>query len=231
MMQHPTSLWRRTRSLLVDGGSEPLSPFEAYERWAATYRDCMNPVQELEDAALRRALPELAGRSVLDVGCGTGRVTQMALDGRAAHVAGVDPSLRMLEEARSRCGPSPPLIQGDVYALPFEASAFDVVTCALVLGHVERLDAALTEMNRVLRPGGCAVITGFHPFATLHGSDRTFQDAATGRTRAIIQHVHLFSDYVRAFRMHGWRMETFEEPLYAGLPLVFVLRAQKEVAT
>lgn len=230
MMAELKTLWKRALCRLTNGSEDVLSPADAYDRWAARYGTRMNPLQELEEAALCSLLPDLSGRAVLDIGCGTGRVSSIALDRGAASIVGVDLSPAMLNEAHARSDPSITFAKGDACALPFDASSFDVVLCSLVLGHVERLDDALSEINRVLRPGGRVVITGFHPFATLRGWNRTFHDTVNGRTYAIVQHIHLFEDYFRGFRRHGWNMEAFEEPLYKGYPAAFVLRAQKEGA-
>lgn len=228
-----------------NGSLRTLSPGEAYDRWAASYRSRMNPVQELEEDALVRLLPDLEGKCVLDLGCGTGRISRIALECGAASTVGVDISDAMLDRAlvqsaafwrdlaesrgEPRSSSDAPVrwLNADVCALPLKASSFDVVVCALALGHVERLGDALSEMHRVLKMGGSVVISGFHPFASLRGWDRTFKDPSSGQTYAITQHIHLFQDYFNRFRAHGWTLEAFEEPLYDGYPIVFVLRARK----
>ncbi len=205
-----------------------LAPTAAYDRWASAYRSRMNPLQKLEEDALLRLLPDLRGKNVVDVGCGPGRVSRIALERGAASTTGVDASRAMLHEARSLSDERSSWILGDACDLPLEASTFDVVVCALMLGHVAKLDVAVSEMHRVLKPGGYALISGFHPFATLQGAVRTFEDPATGRTYAITQHVHLFEDYLRCFRDCGWVLQALEEPRYEEYPVVFVLRARKQ---
>ncbi|MEX0746749.1 MAG: hypothetical protein WD275_02035, partial [Rhodothermales bacterium] len=96
---------------------------------------------------------------------------------------------------------------------------------------VKALPKAVSEIDRVLLAGGHVVISDFHPFASLQGSRRTFQDPASGRTYAVGHFVHLFEEYFRCFREHGWALEAFEEPVYRGFPVAFVLRARKEAAT
>jgi len=228
-----------------NGSLPTLSPGEAYDRWAASYQSKMNPLQELEEDALVRLLPDLERKCVLDLGCGTGRVSRIALERGASSTVGVDMSEAMLDQARVQCaafwrdlaesrgeppsGGDAPVswLKADVCALPMKASSFDVVVCALALGHVERLHDALAEIHRVLKMDGFVVISGFHPFASLRGSDRTFRDPSTGQTYAIVQHIHLFQDYFNRFHAQGWTLEAFEEPLYEGYPIVFVLRARK----
>lgn len=205
--------WRRRR---------PLAPAEGYRRWAAAgYGREPNAFQELEAAALERLLPDLDGRDVLDAGGGRGRVAELALARGARRAVTSDFSLAMLRGARPRQRTA-----ADVRALPFRRDAFDVVVCALVLGHVADLDCALEALAAVLRPGGRLLVSDFHPFATLRGWQRTFTDAR-GRSHAIEQHLHLFSDYVDAFGRLGLTLEALAEPRWQGSPVVFVMRARK----
>jgi len=215
-------LWR------LFGRYAVLGPVEAYDRWATSYGSRMNRFQELEEEALVRLLPDLSGKAVLDVGCGTGRISMLALERGASSAIGVDLSRGMTNEARKRSDGE--WLLADACALPFTEPMFDVAVCALVLGHVARLEKALSEIDRVLKVGGHVVISDFHPFASLSGSQRTFQDPASGRTYAIAHRVHLFEKYFQCFRDHGWVLEAFEEPLYDGYPAAFVLRARKEAA-
>lgn len=211
-----------------NGALPTLSPSEAYNSWAASYRSRMNPLQELEETALLSLLPDLSGKKVLDVGCGAGRVSRLAVERGAASTVGVDISRAMTDQARLQ-GQGEWLL-ADACELPFPESSFDVVVCALVLGHIEHLEKALSEIDRVLNAGGHVVISDFHPFASLSGSKRTFRDPASGRTCAIAHSVHLFEKYFQCFRDHGWVLEAFEEPLYDSYPVAFVLRARKEAA-
>ncbi|HEX9737405.1 MAG TPA: class I SAM-dependent methyltransferase [Thermoanaerobaculia bacterium] len=199
----------------------PLDPAEAYRRWAADYGREHNAFQELEAGALERLLPALDGRAVLDAGGGKGRVAALALARGASRAVAADFSLAMLAGARAGHR-----VAADVGALPFLPETFDVVVCALVLGHVADLDRALAALAAVLRPGGHLLISDFHPFATLRGWQRTFTDGR-GRTHAIEQHLHLFADYVGAFRRLGLALEELEEPCWGGSPVVFAMRARK----
>ena len=108
---------------------------------------------ELWDAFLSR-LPEEAGTRVLDVGCGTGIITQkIALLPGVSEAVGVDPCPGFVERARRRA----PTLRFDVAdgrALPFPDHDFDGVVLATTLCHVPDPGRALSEAHRVLRPGG-----------------------------------------------------------------------------
>jgi SAM-dependent methyltransferase len=104
---------------------------------------------------------DLAGRRVLDVGCGTGRLA-FALAERGARVWGVDPSEEMLRQARAVGGRSVGLRHGRAEALPFKDGWFERAVLRTVIHLVERA-RAFPELARVLRPGGLAVIATFAP--------------------------------------------------------------------
>jgi malonyl-CoA O-methyltransferase len=222
--------WHRLRQALRGASPLPtLLPKQGYDRWAPTYAEGMNPVQQQEAPALARLLPSVRGRAVLDLGCGKGRVCRLALERGAARVVGLDFSEPMLEAADAALqSPRVDWVRGDLRALPFEAASFDVVTCALVMGHVEGLEAVLAEAARVLQPGGWLVVSDFHPYATLRGWQRSFVEVQSGQAYAIRQHLHLFEDYLRGFAALGLTLDALEEPRHEGFPVVFVLRARKQ---
>ena len=95
----------------------------------------------------------LAGRSVLDVGCGTGEVTAW-LRGRGAEVTGLDASERMCELAAVRV-PEARFIWHDLaQGLPFGSGTFDGVLALGCVEYVEDVEGACAELVRVTRPGG-----------------------------------------------------------------------------
>ena len=93
---------------------------------------------------------------VLDLACGTGDLLFTAAEG-ARSAVGLDITHRMLQLARARQGSTRPnvaLVSGDMLALPFHDGHFDVVTTGYGLRNVPNLRTALTEVHRVLAPGG-----------------------------------------------------------------------------
>ncbi len=101
----------------------------------------------------------LAGRRVLDVGCGTGRLAA-ELAALGSRVWGVDPSEEMLARARANAGRSVGLKRGRAEDLPFTDGWFERAVLRLVAHHVER-ERAFPELARVLAPGGRLVIATF----------------------------------------------------------------------
>jgi SAM-dependent methyltransferase len=97
-----------------------------------------------------------AGLRWLDVGCGTGALTDAVLHGAApAGVLGVDPSAGFLGYADATVGdPRASFARGDARALPVAADAFDAVVSGLVLNFVPDPAEGLAELRRAARPGG-----------------------------------------------------------------------------
>jgi SAM-dependent methyltransferase len=107
----------------------------------------------------------VAGRRILDAGCGSGPLFA-ALRDRGAILAGFDSSAGMIEQARRRLGDDADLRVTELGSpLPFPDSAFDDVVAALVLHYLEDWGPALAELRRVLKPGGRLIVAVDHPFA------------------------------------------------------------------
>ena len=94
--------------------------------------------------------PLTVGKSVLEVGAGTGLILEGLGDAPARKV-GIDISSGMLAKAKAR---GFDVLQGSATDLPFEDHTFDVAFSFKVLAHVADIEKALSEMARVLRPGG-----------------------------------------------------------------------------
>jgi ubiquinone/menaquinone biosynthesis C-methylase UbiE len=97
-----------------------------------------------------------SGQRWIDVGCGNGAFTELLTERCApAEIQGVDPSEAQLAFARSRHSAGiAQFHQGDAMALPFADNSFDAATMALVIFFVPEPPAAISEMARVVRPGG-----------------------------------------------------------------------------
>jgi malonyl-CoA O-methyltransferase len=212
-----------------------LEPLPAYNLWAATYPDvARNPLMQAEELAVHSLLApgELTDRRALDLACGAGRYLYWLEEAGAAFAVGLDFSSAMLARAG---GPLRRLAQADLQALPLAAGSFDIVVCGLAVGHLPGLAPALREMARVLRPGGVAVYSDFHPYGDLLGWKRTFR--AGEREYAVRHHRHLYADHVAACRRAGLSIEAVREPIaldehgrraWGDVPAALVVRAVVE---
>lgn len=137
----------------------------------ANYSSMPRSVDGLESAeewpAFRALLPDLAGKRVLDLGCGFGWHCRYARELKAAYVLGVDLSERML--VRARDASSDPAIEYRCSAIEdfyCAAEAFDVVISSAALHYIERFDAVCDSVFRALVRGGRFVFSVEHPIFT-----------------------------------------------------------------
>ncbi len=118
----------------------------------------------LLDPVMLKLCGEVKDLRVLDVGCGEGRFCRM-LAQRGAQVTGLEPTSRLLEEARKR-HPEGRYEPGDAAKLPYGDSSFDLVVSYVALVDIADYRTAIREKSRVLKPGGRVVLANLQPFAT-----------------------------------------------------------------
>lgn len=146
----------------MTGGAE-----NSYDSFASAYaesneRNAWNAYYE-RPAALA-LVGEVAGRRVLDAGCGAGAHTAALVERRAA-VTGIDSSAGLLAIAAKRLDGRARFHQADLRdPLPFADRSYDVVLASLVMHYLPDWTATLREFHRVLVPRGRLIISTHHPF-------------------------------------------------------------------
>ncbi|MGZ0145673.1 class I SAM-dependent methyltransferase [Kribbella sp. WER1] len=172
-------------------------------------------------SAVLDLLGDVTGRRILDAGCGSGPLVA-ELKARGASVAGFDASPAMIRLARERLGDDADLKVADLtLPLPYDDEAFDDASAMLVLHYFEDWSGPLTELRRVLRPGGRLVVVVNHPvitpvaypksdyFATVpHTEDYDFDGVSANLT---IWYRPL-SAMSESFTTAGFKISTISEP-------------------
>jgi len=135
-----------------------------FDRIAPKY-DLMNRLITLGlDQRWRRRGLEITGVGpgdlVLDIACGTGDITELALE-RGARVIGLDFAGEMLRAARTR-GIDTPFLRSDAGKLPLLDASVSVITCGFAMRNFVDLGGVLREMGRVLHPGGRIMVLEVH---------------------------------------------------------------------
>ncbi|HLY90484.1 MAG TPA: class I SAM-dependent methyltransferase [Acetobacteraceae bacterium] len=153
----------------------------------AGYSQLGRSVEGLDGAAewpaLRALLPDLNGRSVVDLGCGFGWFCRWAREQGAARVLGLDVSDKMLERARADTADAAISYQrADLEQLELPEAAFDLAYSSLALHYVEQLDKLLATVHRALKPGGTLVFSAEHPIYTAPSRPGWMADASGRRT-------------------------------------------------
>lgn len=207
-----------------------LSPLEGYNLWGKTYSGESNPIKDLSNQLVEQMLPGLNEKAVLDAGCGTGYFCEIAHKKGASGITGVDFSETMIAQAKKN-HPFARFICSDITDRIFDHDLFDVVICALVLGHIEDISPVLKNLADYLKPGGEIIITDFHPVLTMRNSKRTFTNPDTGKTLEIKHYLHPLNETETILKKYGLLMHELEEPLYNNLPVIYALKAKKNIST
>ncbi len=206
---------------------------DAWERnarwWQDEFTEGADP--EYEEQILPLTAACLAGASrVVDVGTGEGQLARLAARLGASVVAGVDPTRAQLAVAHTRAG-GPWYVRGAAEHLPFADNSFDTALACLVFEHLPDHEAPISEIARVLAPGGRFVFLLNHPLLQAPNSgwvidhvleeeywrvgpylpvDVTMEELAPG---VVLPFVHRpLSQYVNAMAAHGLLVERMEEP-------------------
>ncbi|KOO16424.1 biotin synthase [Vibrio xuii] len=132
---------------------------EAFGRAANSYDEHAAFQRDVGERLLAKMPQDLSGKTVLDVGCGTGYFSLQLLQ-RGAHVICFDLSEQMLEASHMRCGSDGVTYrQGDAEQLPFESNSVDYVFSSLALQWCLDLSVPLREIKRVIKPQGRAYLS------------------------------------------------------------------------
>ena len=194
---------------------------EGYARWAATYDQTPNPLLALEQRCLLPLIPDLAGKCVLDLACGTGRWLEKLLAAKRASGFGIDLSAAMLAMAQQKAAMAGRLARADCLQLPFPSDVFDLAVCSFAVEHIRKLSAVAAEWSRVLKQSADLFITGLHPAAYATGWRAGFRN---GQDAMQIDAVpHSAKEMVAVFSAAGFELrhtlECFvgepERPLFA----------------
>ncbi|WP_243754298.1 class I SAM-dependent methyltransferase [Labedaea rhizosphaerae] len=179
-----------------------------------------------ERPAMLALAGDVAGRRILDAGCGAGPLFA-ALRERGATVSGFDKSAGMLELARRRLGDDADLRVADLAdPLPYEDDSFDDVVASLSMHYLRDWGPTLAEIRRVLKPGGRFLMSTNHPtaeycIARMNGQRpdyfATYENTgewttATGQTIVLTnwnRPLHAMTD---AFTAAGFRISVISEP-------------------
>lgn len=187
------------RSAAVDDGDRSARQYDAMAgAYAADNAESAYNAYYERPATLS-LLGDVAGRRVLDAGCGAGPLTAWMVD-HGAVVTAMDVSAAMVRLARDRVGDRATFVVADLHQpLSFAADAsFDLVVASLVLHYVRDWERVLREFRRVLSPAGSVVFSTHHPSMdwALHSPDDYF---------AVKQVTEVWSKGSGEFEVTFWR--------------------------
>lgn len=221
---------------------------DAYNIWAPEYdQQPDNLMLYLDEKVFGSLLAPIAltGKTVIDIGCGTGRHWKMLLQQQPAALIGYDVSDGMLSELRKKFPGAAVQLATDNRLSGVSDQSADVILSTLTVAHIENFREALTAWVRVLKKSGDMIITDFHPDILDRGGKRDFK--ARGQQIIIRNHVHPLPLLQTISSQLGMRtMKLVEMPIdetvrhfyekqgalavyekYKGMPVIYGLHLKK----
>lgn len=183
---------------------------EAYNDWSATYDLDRNLTRDLDQLITRDTLSHLRCKSILEIGCGTGKNTAL-LARIAEHVLAFDFSEGMIEKAREKLSLDNVIFAVADITQPWacEDQSIDLVVCNLVLEHIQNLPFIFAEASRVLAATGRFFISELHPFRQYQGTQANFvRDQKKTEIQAFVHHI---SDFIESAEASGLALQQMRE--------------------
>jgi ubiquinone/menaquinone biosynthesis C-methylase UbiE len=182
----------------------------AYTDWSEIYDMNENLTRDLDQKVTRESLSGQHFKSILELGCGTGKNTMLLVQiGEQVHA--LDFSAGMIEKAKEKVkAENVRFVMADLTKHWYcEDHAYDLITCSLVLEHIADLLHIFSEAARTLQPKGKFFINELHPFKQYQGTKARFEkDEATIEVAAFVHHI---SDFIHAATGNGLRLVTLNE--------------------
>jgi len=187
-----------------------MSTQNLYNKWSSTYDEVENKTRDLEKFAGQQVLSSIQFERILELGCGTGKNTKW-LAKKAKHVLAVDLSEAMIAKAKEKVNEANVQFQqADITKhWDFVMHSPDVITCSLILEHIEDLDFIFKQAGKVLQSGGQFYICELHPYKQYAGSKARFE---TEQGVQVLEcFIHHASDYFEAAIKNNFTCVTFKE--------------------
>jgi SAM-dependent methyltransferase/uridine phosphorylase len=159
----------------------------------------------IEHQLLLDSVPQLAGLTACDAGCGTGRFGAR-LEAAGTVVTAVDNDPAALSIARGRI--TGPVVEGDAQRLPFPDGSFDVTFAVTVCEFVADPRATIAELVRITRPGGRVVIGSLNPHSPWGWWNRRQLNEPPWRSARFVERAHL-EQIARTHGATSWRAGLF----------------------
>ena len=182
----------------------------AYNKWSSTYDDDKNFTRDLDAIVMKKYFSHLKFNAILEIGCGTGKNTDL-LSRIAKKVYAFDFSEQMISIAKEKVKTDNVIFSLSDISQKWQIKdqSINLITCNLVLEHVEDLLFIFSEASRLLIHKGKFFISELHPFRQYEGTKANFkQDGITSEIKAFVHHI---SDFLDAANKNGFRLTELKE--------------------
>ena len=152
---------------------------------------------------------KIKDKIIIDIGCGTGRHWSKILEREPKRLIGFDVSEGMLKQLKQK------FPQAETYTInndrleKWENGSCDIIISTLTVAHIEDIDRAFAEWNRILKHGGDLLITDFHPEVLAHGGKRNFKHE--GKLVTVKNYIHPIHTLLGMAEQLNWKLNRLTE--------------------
>jgi len=188
------------------------NPEDAYNIWASAYDSQPDNLMLALDGEIFSDLIKdiiVKEKIIVDVGCGTGRHWKKIIDNDCKKIIGYDVSEGMLAMLQKKFpeAETHKLNSNSLFGL--EDESIDIIISTLAIAHIENIEEAFKEWDRVLKPGGDIIITDYHPEALSKGGNRTFK--YNNQLIAVKNYIHSVANVKEITGQLHWQAKRFIE--------------------
>ena len=194
---------------------------KAYNIWANQYDTNENRTRDLDKKATIETLNKYDFKSVLELGCGTGKNTKWLLE-KAKQIIGLDFSQEMLHKAQEKIVDKRVVFRrADLTEnWKIDNDFADLITCSLTLEHIKNVHHIFNQANLKLKKNGLFFISELHPFKQYSGSKAKYETESG--TKELEVYIHHISEYIDVAKNNGLEFvemkEWFDEDNENGIP-------------
>jgi ubiquinone/menaquinone biosynthesis C-methylase UbiE len=187
-------------------------PRDAYDTWSLSYDDQPDNLMLALDEALFNELTakiEFINKTVVDIGCGTGRHWEKIAAKYPARIIGFDVSEGMLKILKQKYPHAETHLLSTNRLDTLCNESCDIIISTLTIAHIESIEESFTEWARVLKTTGHIIITDYHPDALLKGGNRTFRHL--GKLVSVKNYIHPIAKIQGILNKQNLKMDDLTE--------------------
>jgi len=183
---------------------------EAYNSWSNSYDDGQNKTRDLEELVAKEQLKDSYFTNILELGCGTGKNTKWLIE-KCDSLITLDFSEEMMNKAKQKINSKKVTFKQQDLTQDWNLvpKSIDLITCSLVLEHIEDLNLIFEKAAEVLKKDGKFYVCELHPFKQYSGSKARFDDGNIVHELEV--YTHHITDYTNAAKKNGLRLTDIEE--------------------
>ena len=187
-----------------------MSTQQLYNSWSSTYDTVENKTRDLEKLACKQILSSIPFKTVIELGCGTGKNTMWFVE-KAKHIIAVDLSEKMQAIAKQKVKSEKVVFKQADITKPwsFVSTRANLITCSLILEHIEDLDFIFLQAYQHLDTNGHFYICELHPFKQYNGSKARFETEEGFKVLECFTH-HI-SDYTQSAQKNNFSLIQLDE--------------------